>query len=57
MAQTMLQVSRMWYDPQHADIQRFQQTALLRGVSLIINQFLFACIHFFLNLHKKLVLN
>lgn len=33
MAQAMFQVSGLWYDPEYADIQRFQQTAILRGVS------------------------
>lgn len=34
MAQAVLQVPGLRDDPQHANVQRFQQTALLRGVSL-----------------------
>ena len=35
MAQTVLQVSGLRHDPEHADVQGFQQTAILRGVSII----------------------
>ena len=35
MAQTMLQVSGMRDDTEHEDIQRLQQTAVLRGVSIL----------------------
>ncbi|XP_018403730.1 PREDICTED: 3-hydroxyisobutyrate dehydrogenase, mitochondrial isoform X1 [Cyphomyrmex costatus] len=31
MAQAMFQVSGLRYDPEYADVQRFQQTAILRG--------------------------
>lgn len=34
MAQTVLQMPGLWDDPQHANVQRFQQTAVLRGVSV-----------------------
>ena len=33
MAQTVLQVSGLQHDSEHADVQGFQQTAILRGVS------------------------
>lgn len=33
MAQAMFQVSGLRYDPEYADVQGFQQTAVLRGVS------------------------
>lgn len=33
MAQTVLQVSGLRHDSEHADVQGFQQTAILRGVS------------------------
>lgn len=36
MAQTVLQVSGLRHDPEHADVQGFQQTAILRGVSRIV---------------------
>lgn len=31
MAQAVFQVSGLRYDPEHADVQGFQQTAILRG--------------------------
>lgn len=34
MAQAMFQMPGLWDDPQHADVQGFQQTAVLRGVSV-----------------------
>ena len=33
MAQTVLQVSGLQHDSEYADVQGFQQTAILRGVS------------------------
>lgn len=36
MAQAMLQVSGLRHDPEHANVQGFQQTAILRSVSKIL---------------------
>lgn len=40
LAQDVLQMSRVWHDAQHEDVQRLQQTALLWSVSKPL-QFLF----------------
>jgi len=48
MAQAMFQVSGLWHDPEYADVQGFQQTAVLRGVSRNVIYALvleYSCLH------------
>lgn len=40
MAQTVFQVPGLRHDPEHADVQGFQQAAVLRGVSRTIPRFI-----------------
>lgn len=39
MAQNMLQMSRVWHDAEHENIQRVQQTTILWGVSIFDSRF------------------